>query len=369
MNVYKKRCNIMRTVYKNLIINNAHTDIVCEDGKILSIQKTAESGQDMGGLIARPGLFDIHMHGCLGVDTTEGGAAVSVRAKGLAKRGVTSFLPTTVTLPFSALQQVSDTLPSHTEGCAKVRGLHLEGPFIAKSKKGAQNEAYIASPTTALLDACPTCTLITLAPEVEGAMNFIAAAKQRGVRMAIGHTEADYDTALAAIKAGADSLTHTFNAMPPFSHRAPGPIGAALMGDGYVQVIADGFHLHPAVVMALYKMFGADRMILVSDMLSATGLSDGRYILGGQDVVVKNGEARLTDGTIAGSTTFLDDCVRRAISFGIPADDAFKMASETPAHYMGLPCGTLLPGYDADFGVYDENHRLLFTVIDGVLVK
>ena len=359
----------MRTVYKNLIVNGALTDITTEDGRILSVEKTEEAGRDMGGGIARAGLFDVHMHGCLGGDTMDGREAIAVMTKALAKRGVTSFLPTTATMPFSALEQVSRTLPVHEAGCAKVRGLHLEGPFIAKSKKGAQNEAYVVPPTARLLDLCPNCTLITLAPEIEGAMDFIAEAKKRGVRMAIGHTEADYDTALSAIRAGANSLTHTFNAMPPFSHRAPGPIGAALVGGGYVQVIADGFHLHPSVVLALYKMFGPNRMILVSDMLSATGLSDGNYSLGGQTVVVKDGEARLTDGTIAGSTTFLDDCVRRAISFGIPADDAFKMASETPAKHMGLSCGMLAPGYDADFGVYDKDHRLLCTIIDGLLAE
>ena len=353
----------MRTVYKNVVIDDRLTDLTVEGGKILSLEKNALSGTDMGGLIARAGLFDIHLHGCMGTDTMDGGAQTMAAAMG--KRGITSFLPTTVTMPFADLERVCTTLPAHQRGAAKIRGVHLEGPFIAPAKKGAQNGAYIAAPQTALLDACPTATRITLAPEIDGSLPFIREAVKRGVRVSIGHTEADYDTALAAIRAGADCLTHTFNAMPPFSHRAPGPIGAALTGDGYVEVIADGFHLHPATVLALYKMFGARRMILVSDMLSATGLSDGAYTLGGQAVTVKGGEARLSDGTIAGSTTFLDDCVRRAISFGIPADDAFRMASETPARYMGLSCGVLAPGYDADLGFYDKEHRLHAVLING----
>lgn len=357
-----------RTVYKNLIIKGKLTDLVCEDGRIASVGKTAEAGHDCGGAIARAGLFDTHMHGCLGVDTMDGGAAAKKMAAALAKRGITSFLPTTLTMPFADLKRVCDELPTREAGEAKIRGVHLEGPFIAMSKKGGQNPLHVAKPTTALLDLCPACTLISLAPELEGAEDVIRAARERGVRVAIGHTEADYNTAVAAIRAGADCLTHTFNAMPPFSHRAPGPIGAALAENAYVQVITDGFHLHPATVLALYKMFGPDRMIIISDMLSATGLSDGAYTLGGLDVTVKGGEARLADGTIAGSTTFLDDCVRRAISFGIPADDAFKMASETPAKHLGLPCGVLAEGYDADFGLYDERHTLLTTVIDGALV-
>ena len=358
----------MRTVYKNLYVDGALTDIVTEDGKILSTEKTTEDGHDFHGAIARAGLFDIHMHGCLGADIMNGGNDCAVMAEVLAKRGITSFLPTTTTASFADLSRACASVSERQAGHARVRGVHLEGPFINKSKKGAQHESYIVPPSLSLLDLCPSAKLITLAPELEGVDAFIAAAKTRGVGVVIGHTEADYDTALAAIKAGANCLTHTFNAMPPLLHRAPGPVGAALTGDAYVQVITDGFHIHPAVVLALYKMFGPDRMIIISDMMTATGVSDGAYVSGGLDVFVKNGEARLADGTIAGSTTFLDDCVRRAISFGIPADDAFKMASETPAKYMGLPCGRILPGYDADFGVYDDEHRLTATVIDGLLV-
>ena len=358
----------MRTVYKNLIINDMLTDLTCENGTIISVKKTAESGLDMGGLTARAGLFDIHFHGCIGEDTMGGGRSIKAMAKVLAPRGITSFLPTTCTFPFADLEKVNATLLPHEKGEAKVRGLHLEGPFIAMSRKGAQNGDDVAAPDVALLDKCPSCTLITVAPEAEGVTEFIRAAVARGVKVALGHTDADYDLTVSVMKSGADSLTHTFNAMPPLLHRAPGPVGAALTQGGYVQVISDGFHLHPAIVLALYKMFGPERMILISDAVTATGLADGDYVSGGLPVQVKNGQARLADGTIAGSTTYLDDIVRRAISFGIPADDAFRMASETPARYMGLPCGVLAEGYDADFGVYDQSHRLTATVIDGILL-
>ncbi|MBO5755705.1 MAG: N-acetylglucosamine-6-phosphate deacetylase [Clostridia bacterium] len=355
----------MRTVYKNVVANGNLTDLTCEDGKILSLEKTEEKGRDMGGLTARAGLFDIHFHGCVGEDTMGGGAAISKMAKILAARGITSFLPTTCTFPFADLAKVDATLLPYEKGEAKVRGLHLEGPFIAMSRKGAQNGDAVVAPDLALLDACPHCTLITVAPEAEGAEDFIRAAVARGVRVAQGHTDADYDLSVSAMRAGADSLTHTFNAMPAMLHRAPGPVGAALTEGGFVQVISDGFHLHPAMVLALYKMFGPERMMLISDAITATGLADGPCVSGGLPVTVKDGQARLSDGTIAGSTTYLDDVVRRAISFGIPADDAFRMASETPARYMGLPCGVLKEGFDADFGFYDGEHRLVSVVING----
>ena len=354
-----------RTVYKNLIIDHILTDMTVEDGIIVSLDPTEEAGVDCKGLTARAGLFDIHAHGCMGMDTMDG--ALVKMSNVLGTHGVTSWLPTTMTMPKEAILSVTGELPD-TDG-ARIRGFHLEGPFININKKGAQNPLYVKEPDVALLDACPLARLITVAPEVKGAEAFIAAAKLRGVKVAIGHTECDYDTAVRAMHAGADCLTHTFNAMPPFHHRDPGPIGAALTEDGYVQVISDGIHLHPAVVLALYKMFGADRMILISDMISAAGLSDGKYALGGLDVYCKNGKATLADGTIAGSSTFLDECVRRAISFGIPEDDAFKMASETPARYLGMKTGKLCVGYDADFILTDQAFAIRAVYVGGEAIK
>ena len=191
--------------------------------------------------------------------------------------------------------------------------------------------------------------IVTIAPELPGSEEFIRAAVSQGACVAIGHTDCDYATAARAFAAGAACLTHTCNAMPPLLHREPGPIGAAMMHGGYAQVIADGIHLHPAMVMALYRMFGRERMILISDSIRAAGLPDGQYDLGGQAVTVKDGQARLTvNGALAGSTTPLLTVVQRAISFGIPARDAFAMASETPATMLGLNKGRLDVGYDAD---------------------
>lgn len=358
----------MRKIYKNLLLDGKETDLICEDGVIVSLEKTKEDGFDCHGLTAYPGLFDTHCHGCMGVDTIDGGAEAMAYA--MAKRGITSFLPTTMTIAEEQIVSVCHSLPAHKHGMAKIRGIHLEGPFIAESRKGAQNPAYIQMPSMALLDKCPQATLITIAPELAGAEEFSRAATARGVRVSLGHTDADYDTSARVLRAGANCLTHTFNCMPALLHRDPGPIGAALTENGYAQLITDGIHIHRAAVLALYRMFGPERMIIISDMMAAAGLSDGEYDLGGLPVTVRGKRATLSSNanTLAGSATFLDDCVRQAIAFGIPAKDAFRMASETPARMMGLSCGVLLPGYDADFGLYDEHLALHHTVIDGEML-
>ena len=358
----------MRNVYKNLIIDDKETDLVAEDGLIVSIEKTKENGFDCHGLTAYPGLFDTHCHGCIGVDTIDGGA--QAMAKAMAKRGITSFLPTTMTVAEDQIVSVCNSLPAHTHGMAKIRGIHLEGPFIAESRKGAQNPEFIQTPSLHLLTECPQATLITIAPELSSAEEFTRLATERGVRVSLGHTDADYDTSAKIFRAGASCLTHTFNCMPPMLHRDPGPIGAALTEGGYAQLITDGVHIHKAAVLALYRMFGSDRMIIISDMMAAAGLTDGEYELGGLPVTVRGKRATLTSspGTLAGSATFIDDCVRTAISFGIPVKEAFRMASETPARMMGLPCGILAPGYEADFGLYDGDLAIQSTVIDGCLI-
>ena len=354
-----------RTVYKNLSIDGVLTDLIAEDGVITFLGKTEEEGYDCKGLTARAGLFDVHIHGLVGEDAN--GGDIDKMSLALAKEGVTSWLPTLSPSTFDSLEAAC---ANDSRVGAKVRGFHLEGPFVNLAKKGALKEECIVAPTLELLDRCPRATYMTIAPEVEGALDFIKEATKRGVRLAIGHTVATHDEALAGIRAGANSLTHTFNAMAPLNHREPGPIGAAITGDAYVQVISDGFHLHPAVVLALYRIFGADRMMLISDSVMPAGLPDGNYESSGKPVIVKSGQCYLTDGvTIAGATTLLSECVRRAISFGIPEKDAYRMASETPARFMGIKAGVLAEGYDADFALYDETNHAVLTVIGGKIVK
>ena len=346
----------MKVVIKNAVINGTLTDLTVLDGKIAHIGPTDEAGIDCAGHTLRAGLIDIHTHGCAGMDTMD--SPVENIALWQEAHGATSFLPTTMTAPREDLLRVCGQA-TPTEG-AHVLGYHLEGPYLAEGAKGAQNGDHLRAPDVEEFLSVPNVAMVTLAPELDGADALIEASP---AVVCIGHTQADYDVCTRAIQKGAKCLTHTCNAMPPFHHRAPGPIGAALDGGIYAQVISDGVHIHPSVVRALYRLFGADRMVLISDSMRATGLPDGAYDLGGQEMTVKNGIARTADGALAGSTSTLLDCVRCAISFGIPADDAFRMASGTPAELLGVNKGYIKVGYDADFILLDSENNLIKTMI------
>jgi N-acetylglucosamine-6-phosphate deacetylase len=239
----------------------------------------------------------------------------------------------------------------------------MEGPYINEKRKGAQNGRFIRNPDLDEFRRLPGMRVVTIAPELEGSMEFI---RECGALVCIGHTDADYDTCIKAIEAAANCLTHTFNAMPGIHHREPGPIPSALEKNIYVQAITDGLHLHPAVVMMLYKMFGPDRMVIISDSMRATGLGDGMYEFGGQDIEVKDGVARTMDGAIAGSTSTLWRCVKQAASFGVPFADAVKMATRTPADMIGAPeKGRIEAGADADLILLDQNCEIAKVMIAG----
>lgn len=341
--------------------------ITVQDGKILDVreERTDEptppgaAVYDAGGARVFPGLVEIHAHGCGGHDTMDGDA-LSAMAADFHRAGVTTWYPTTMT---ESTGRIRAALSQTTDGRgARIPGFHLEGPYISRIYKGAQNEAYIKAPDEAEFASFPNVALVTVAPELPGAMEFIRRAAARGIRVSIGHTDCDYDTACAAFDAGAVCLTHTCNAMHPFLHRAPGPIGAAIDKHAYVQVIADGLHLHRSMVTMLYRTFGRDRMILISDSMQATGLGDGDYCFGGQPVAVRAGVARTADGALAGSTTTLYGCVRQAVAMGIPEEDALYMATVTPARMMGLRAGEILPGYAADFILLDQQGNLQKTL-------
>jgi len=230
------------------------------------------------------------------------------------------------------------------------------------SKKGAQNPKYVTPPNAEmfqhLIDAGDGLVkLTTIAPETEGAIEFIRQFSPQ-VRMSLGHTDCDYDTAREAFLAGASHMTHLFNAMPGFTHRAPGVVGAALDSPwSRVELISDGIHIHPSVVRATFKMFGPDRVVLISDTMRAAGMSDGKYDLGGQEVTVKGPLATLADGTIAGSATDLMACMKRAVSFGIPLADAVRAAAVNPAQAIGVfdRVGSLEPGKRANAVVLDAD--------------
>lgn len=347
-------------VYKNASINGKLCDFSVKDGKFESIGKLDCDGIDLQGHNVYAGLIDIHTHGCVGCDTMDADAFEKM-SEYQAQNGVTSWYPTTMTMDRESLMRVNSADLSSVKG-AQILGFHFEGPYIAREFKGAQNEKYLRNPDIDEFSEYSNAKLVTLAPELPGSVDFI---KKCGAVVCLGHTAADFDCALNAFENGAKCLTHTFNAMPPLHHRKPGVIGAAIDKNAYVQVICDGFHIHKSVITALYRIFGSDRMVLISDSMRATGMPDGIYEFGGQKITVTDGVARTESGAIAGSTTNLLGCVKKAIEFGIPSCDAFKMASETPARLMGINKGRIVKGFDADFIVTDEKYNVLKTAIAG----
>lgn len=346
-------------IFKNLYLNDRLVDIETENGKIKFIGKSQKQGIDMKSLKVFPGLIDIHTHGCFGMEAIDGN--IEFIAKKLAEKGTTSFLPTTATVSIETICNATNT-PIKNIGGANVLGFHLEGPYISEKYKGAQDEKYIRKPNIDEFKNIKNIKMITVAPEIEGAMDFI---KQCNIIVSLGHTNSDYETAIKAIENGAECLTHTFNAMPPMLHRNSGVIGAAIEKGIYAQLICDGLHVEKGAVWTLYKALGADKVILISDSIKVAGMEDGEYTSGGLFVTLKNGSCRLKNGTLAGSVFFLLDCVKKAIDFGIPIDDAFKMASETPAKLLGLNKGIIKEGYDADMIFLDENLDLKTVVIAG----
>lgn len=312
---------------------------------------------DAEGCYVIPGLIDIHLHGCLGVDFCDATqATLDTMAGYLLENGITGFTPATMTLSPEELHKVFTAAGNYTNDTgATFLGIHMEGPYFSEKKKGAQKGDNLRQPSLAefhaLQDACGgRITQVDVAPELPGALDFIREAS-RTVTVSLGHSAAGYDTAMAGFQAGASHVTHLFNGMMPFAHREPGLAGAAADFDGcLVEMICDGIHIHPAMIRSMFRLFGPERILLISDSMMAAGMPDGHYSLGGQDVAVCSGKATLADGTIAGSAVCLMDCLRRAVSFGIPLADAVRCASENQAKELGLfdQLGSLTAGKYAD---------------------
>lgn len=344
---------------KNVNLYGELTDIGVEGGIIAHIGRCDTSGVDFDGAKIYPGLIDTHAHGCIGLDATED--ALQDMSRYFLEHGTTTWYPTTVTASKEDIVAACKRETDFPDG-ANIPGFHLEGPFINPKYKGALNECFIREPSMELIRSAGRVKKITVAPEIGGCIDFI---RECDAVVSLGHTTADYETAISAFEAGATCLTHTFNAMPPLLHRQPGPIAAGADFGAYAELICDGIHVHPTMVRALVRLYGTDRVVLVSDALRPAGLEDGEYTVGGIDVIVKAGQARTREGNLAGSTSMLLDCVRCAISFGIDEYDAVKMASENPARMMGLNKGRIEVGYDADFIIVDGKFELIKVIVRG----
>lgn len=334
-------------------------------------------GEDLGGGYIVPGFVDVHSHGAMGADASDGDAdGLQVLSAYYAQNGVTSFCPTTMTLKEPELIRAANCVRDFKRGenGARIAGIHLEGPFISYAKRGAQNPDNLHAPDGAMFDRINDASggavrLITVAPEVDGALEFIAHASKH-CTVSLGHSTASYEQAMAGFEAGASHTTHLFNGMESLHHRKPGLVGAALTAGATVELICDGMHIHPAVINAVHRMFGK-KLVIISDSLRCAGMPDGEYELGGQPIVMTNGKATLLDGTIAGSSTNLAQELLNVIGFGLAPEDAIYALTEAPARAIGCfdTIGSIDKGKYADFLVLDENFAVKRVYIGGHCVK
>ncbi len=364
-------------------------DIYIEDGLFAEPRGgcgNQEETVDGEGCYVIPGLIDIHFHGCMGYDFCDGTEeALKEIAKYEASVGVTGINPATMTLPVEELETVlaagaaygrkQKARPNPEE--ADFLGVNMEGPFISEAKKGAQDARNILLCNVDMFRrfqkaAEGTVNYIGVAPEREGALDFVEAVKDE-VCVSLAHTNADYDSAKAACDRGACHAVHLYNAMPAFTHRAPGVVGAVADSPHVMaELICDGVHVHPAVVRATFKMLGEDRIVFISDSMRATGMPDGRYTLGGLDVDVKGDHAILvSDGALAGSVTNLMDCVRTAVKqMDIPLETAVACATMNPAKSLGVyeSRGSITAGKKADLVLLDKDLNLKAVIKDGKML-
>ena len=326
-----------------------------------------------------PGLIDIHFHGCVGYDFCDGThEAIEHMAEYQLQNGITTICPASMTFSEAQLAEIFSAAASYkNDKGATLVGINMEGPFISMEKKGAQNGEFIHKPDADMFfrlqeAAGGLIKLCDIAPEVGGAMECIEKIAEN-VRVSLAHTAADFDVAEEAFKKGAKHVTHLYNAMPPYSHRAPGVIGAACDNENVmVELICDGVHSHPSTVRTTFKMFGDDRVVLISDSMMACGLEDGQYTLGGQAVTVKGNLATLTElGNIAGSVTNLMKCMRKAVQeMGIPLESAVQCATVNPAKAIGVfdKYGSLEVGKQADVVVLDKDLNIKYVIKAGEVV-
>jgi N-acetylglucosamine-6-phosphate deacetylase len=350
--------------------------IVVADGRIVEVLRAPRDGAlprlIIDAPIVAPGLIDLQVNGGFGLEIGIDPPALSVLARRLPEAGVTSYLPTLISSPAPTYRSAFAALMTlrETRG-ARALGLHLEGPFLSPNWKGAHPLSAIEEASDVLFEELlefPALRLMTLAPELPGALTRIRRLRDRGVQVSLGHTNATFEEFLAGVDAGAEMATHLYNAMSPFGHRAPGAIGAALTDERVtVGLIADGVHSHPASLRLAVRAKGADRVALVTDMMAGAGMPPGRYQLGGQPVVVDDTASHLDDGTLAGAILTLDQAVRNAVRLaGVTPAQALRMATEIPARLMGqTEGGRIVAGALGDLVLLDDNLHVVATIIGG----
>lgn len=356
--------------------------IYIQDGTINLLEadcQTSGTVFDAAGRRIVPGFIDIHTHGAVGVDVN-GASAEDLEKIGkfFAKNGTTSWLASILTdteeQTSRAISQCIEYQASAGKG-AQLLGIHLEGPFLASEFKGAMPEHLLKKGSADLAasyqrQANGNIRYITVSPEVEGVLELIPRLRELGIVVAMGHSGADYDTAMAAIQAGTAACTHTFNAMAPLHQHRPAIIGAALESDIYCEMICDGLHLHPAIVRLLWKTKGPQRLVAITDSIMAAGLPDGNYHLGVNQVVVEKGDAKLaSDGTRAGSTLTQDRALRNLLSFtGLSLEEILPVLTENPAKLIGVydRKGSIEDGKDADLVVLDEQNQVADVFLQGI---
>jgi N-acetylglucosamine-6-phosphate deacetylase len=359
-----------------IVVDGARIAAVGRRGAIALPRGATEFSAGTGTTVI-PGFVDVHIHGAGGHDVMEGtDEAFDAVTATVARHGTTSIVATTVTAsPDETCRSVSAIARTTKRGLtpsgssaarAEILGVHFEGPFISAARRGVHPAEWIAAPSVALLErfldaAGDAARILTLAPELPGALDLVGAARRSGLVAAIGHTDASYAEAEAAIAAGVRHAAHVFNAMRPFSHRETGVLGAVLTSrEVTAELIADGVHVDDAAIRLLLAAKGIDRVVLVSDGTAATGMPDGRYRLGSFEVNVSGGVCRNAEGKLAGSTLTLDRAVRHAVNLGVSLSDAVRMATLNPATVLGLEArkGILAAGADADLVLLDAQLRV-----------
>jgi N-acetylglucosamine-6-phosphate deacetylase len=354
-------------------------DLLVDSGRIAAIGKNLTAGQatliDAQGMYVAPGFIDIHIHGAGGSDFMDGGAeSVKTILDTVLPHGTTSLLPTLMSEPLSRMRQAIEAIADSED--PRILGIYIEGPFFSEEKKGAQPAAHLLAPDVdsfqALIDGfTEKIKVVSLAPELPGGLDLVGVIVRSGMIAALGHSNASFSQAMAAIDAGVSQFTHFYNGMSSLHHRNPGAVGAGLLATTTtLELIADGIHVHPRAIELMVKTRGIDYICLITDAVRATGMPDGKYTLAGQEIFVQDGIARLVDGeSLAGSTLTMEKAVRNMVQFGFPLHDVVRAATFVPACRLGVDTtkGSIAVGKDADLVVLNEDMGVEYVLIGGEL--